>query len=108
MVGLNMKTLEARVDGADLFLTIAVPRLDAAAAPDFKKTIESIWKPGISRVTADLSQVEFVDSSGVGALLSLYKRLPMPNPGVKLQHMKPPVQAVIELLRLHRIFGIES
>ncbi len=103
-----MKTLEARVDGAELCLAINVPRLDAASAPDFKKTIEAIWKPGITSVSADLSQVEFIDSSGVGALLSLYKRLPMPNPGVKLQHVKAPVQAVIELLRLHRIFEIEA
>jgi len=59
-------------------------------------------------VFADLASLDFIDSSGVGALLSLYKRLPPPNPSVKLLRVKPTVQAVIELLRLHRIFEIEA
>ena len=102
-----MKTFEAKLEGGSLTITLAVPRLDASTAPEFKKEIESVWKPGINNVFADLATLDFIDSSGVGALLSLYKRLPPPNPGVKLLRVKPAVQAVIELLRLHRIFEIE-
>ncbi len=104
----SMKTLETSLDGGVLSLRVIVSRLDASTAPDFKKEIDTSWAAGITKVRADLASVDFIDSSGVGALLSLYKRLPPPNPGVKLQHVKPPVQAVIELLRLHRIFEIEN
>jgi anti-sigma B factor antagonist len=55
-----------------------------------------------------LSQVTFLDSSGIGALLSLYKLLPTSNPSFKLRCVQPAVQAMIELLRLHRIFDLES
>jgi len=103
-----MKILEGRLEGTGLALTVAIPRLDASAAADFKKEIEALWKPGITGVSADLAQVNFIDSSGIGALLGLYKRLQPPNQSVKLLRVKPPVQAVIELLRLHRIFEIET
>ena len=101
-----MKTVEARFDGTNLALTVTASRLDASSAPGFKKEIEALWQPGVACVSADLSHLDFIDSSGIGALLSLYKRLPPPNQSVKLLQVRPAVQAVIELLRLHRIFDI--
>src|SRR5438045_922731 len=99
-----MKIVEGTLDGTNLYLSVNVSRLDASTAGSFKRECEELWRPGITTVEAELSQVEFIDSSGVGALLSLYKRLPPPNPKVKLDKVQPPVQAVIELLRLNRIF----
>ncbi|MEI8341750.1 MAG: STAS domain-containing protein [Verrucomicrobiota bacterium] len=103
-----MKIVDAKVEGASLLLTVKIPRLDAAKARDFKKECEEIWRPGIDSVTADLGMLEFIDSSGIGAFLSLYKKLPPSNPSVKLRRVQPAVQSVIELLRLHRIFEIEA
>jgi anti-sigma B factor antagonist len=89
-----------------LCLTVHGPRLDAASAREFKKVCDECWEAGIERLTIDLREVEFLDSSGVGALLSVYKKLPPDKPSVKLLHVQPAVQTVIELLRLHRIFTI--
>jgi anti-sigma B factor antagonist len=103
-----MKTLETKLDGLTLHLTVLVARLDAATAREFKEECAKIWPAEVTAVVADLSRLEFIDSSGVGALLGLYKRLPAPNPSVKLRGVQQPVQAVIELLRLHRIFELEA
>lgn len=103
-----MKTLEARIDGNNLALSVSASRLDALTAADFKRDCAELWEPTITAVRVDLAQVYFIDSSGVGALLSLYKRLPPPNPSVTLCRIQPPVQAVIELLRLHKVFEIEA
>ncbi len=89
-----------------LCLTVHTPRLDAASARDFKKACEELWAPGIECLAIDLREVQFLDSSGVGALLSVYKKLPADKPSVKLLNVQPAVQTVIELLRLHRIFTI--
>lgn len=85
-----------------------VARLDASTVRDFKNEWQGIWKSKIDDVSVDLREVAFVDSSGIGALLSLYKRLPPSNPGLKLRRVQPSVQAVIELLRLHRIFDVQA
>ena len=102
------KIIEAIASKNVLGVTVAARRLDAASARDFKLECEAAWSAAITAVEIDLSNVEFVDSSGVGALLSIYKKLPAQSSGVKLLRTKPAVQSVIELLRLHRIFELHG
>ena len=87
---------------------LGINRLDASSSRDFKKDVEAIWSSEVSRVELDFEKVDFIDSSGVGALLGVYKRLPGDQPNVQLKRVQPPVQSVIELLRLHRIFDISN
>lgn len=87
---------------------VGVARLDAASSRDFKREIDSLWSDGVSSVELDFAKVDFIDSSGVGALLGVYKRLPQGRASVRLRNVKAPVQSVIELLRLHRIFEIAA
>ncbi len=47
---------------------------DAAAAREIKPRLEQLAASG-KNVTVDMSAVEFIDSSGVGALVFLHKRL---------------------------------
>ncbi len=95
----------ALTDGC-LKVVPTVSRLDAAVARDFKAEIEKAWTAGVSSVEIDMTAVEFVDSSGVGALLSVYRKLP-PGAGVtRLVGIRPGVLAVLELLRLHRVFEL--
>ena len=80
----------------------------AACVPAFKEQIAAAWNDGITRAVVDMSLVEFVDSSGVGALLGLLRRLPQCEATVVIKGMQPQVRTVFELLRLQRIFQIES
>jgi anti-sigma B factor antagonist len=48
-------------------------RLDAEIAGEFKKKMAEKIRSGATRVAVDLSKVEFVDSSGLGALVSSLK-----------------------------------
>jgi anti-sigma B factor antagonist len=103
-----METIDAEIDGTTLKIFAKVARLDASTVREFKRECQKIWISKINDVSVDLSQVTFLDSSGIGALLSLYKLLPTSNPSFKLRRVQPAVQAMIELLRLHRIFDVES
>lgn len=51
----------------------------------------------------DLSAVTFVDSSGLGGLLSLLRSLKDEGKALKLAGLTRPVRILIELVRLHRI-----
>lgn len=103
-----MKTvLDSRLEeNGTLSFGLGVNRLDAASCRDFKKDIESLWSDDVRTVEVNFDQVEFIDSSGVGALLGVYKRLDANSASVRLRKVQPPVQSVIELLRLNRIFEI--
>lgn len=100
--------VEGKIEGGVLQAVLGVNRLDASSARDFKRQVEAIWSPEVSRVELDFDKVDFIDSSGVGALLGVYKRLPGDQPNVQLKRVQAPVQSVIELLRLHRIFDISN
>jgi anti-sigma B factor antagonist len=101
-----MEIIEATLEGGLAHIAVKAKRLDAASSAEFKSACEKFWTPGISALEVDLAETEFIDSSGIGALLSLYKRLPPPNANVRLLRVRPPVQAVIDLLRLNRIFEV--
>ncbi len=98
---------EHRPEQKELRVFIGVPQFTAATVPEFKIAFENAWKADIARVMLDLSSVEFIDSSGVGALLGVQKRLSSQGEPVTLNGARPAVVSVLELLRLQRVFKIE-
>ena len=100
--------IDGHLDNGILRVKLDLNRMDAFAARDFKKQVDLIWSKDVKQVELDFKQVGFIDSSGVGALLGVYKRLTNTDGQVRLTSVQAPVQSVIELLRLHRIFKIEN
>lgn len=98
---------QAQEEGSKISLIMTSPRLDAAMVAKFKEQIAKHWRSGLTHAVVEMSSVEFIDSSGVGALLNVYRQLPQSAEAVTLKGMRPQVQSVVELLRLHRIFQIE-
>ncbi len=92
----------------ELIITINESKFDASAVGEFRNRLSEAWEEVISGVTIDFSKVDFIDSSGIGALLSVQKRLKQRDEPVTILNAKPPVISVIELLRLHRVFTLRS
>jgi anti-sigma B factor antagonist len=88
-----------------LEIILGIDSIDASNAAELKSGLNSLDLHGAEHAVIDLSAVEFIDSSGIGALLSFYKKM---NQKVKLKRPSPTVLSVLELLRLHRVFEIES
>lgn len=100
--------LQTSVENDLLRVVVAASRLDAAVARDFKSGVEAAWAPGIVRLQIDLGAVEFVDSSGIGALLSVYRKLPQAPGAMRLIGVRPGVRSVLELLRLNQFFDVQG
>ena len=80
-------------------------QLDAGNAKEFKRDIAPLLEP-CSKVVFDLRELRFVDSSGLGAILSCLRQLNARGGDLKLCAMTRPVRALFELVRMHRIFDI--
>ncbi|RYY85928.1 MAG: anti-sigma factor antagonist, partial [Comamonadaceae bacterium] len=52
-----------------------VRRLDASVAPAFRQAVVQLVEGGDRRLVMDLGGVEFLDSSGLGALVSILKAM---------------------------------
>jgi|SRR5271155_1836791 len=79
--------------------------LDASNAKEFKTKVAALITPG-TKLIFDLSSLRFVDSSGLGALLSCLRQLNSSGGALKLYAMVKPVRALFELVRMHRVFEI--
>ena len=103
-----MNATDYRREGATVNLAVRTNLLDAAAAKQTKERFAEIpLDAGVQQIVIDLRIVDFVDSSGVGALLALCRRAPQ-GTLVRLVGVKPEVRTVLELLRLHRVFVISG
>jgi anti-sigma B factor antagonist len=81
--------------------------LDAANVKDFKEAIAPLLEQS-ERVVFDMSQIKFVDSSGLGALIACLRQTHKQQGDFKLCAMSKPVCALFELMRMHRVFSIHE
>lgn len=88
-----------------LVIEVAEPRIDAAVAIEFKERMRDQIKDAPARVILDLSQVGFLDSSGLGAVVAVMKLL-APERRLELAALTPTVEKVFRLTRMDSVFVI--
>ena len=88
-----------------LILKILATRIDAASAVQFKDLMRSTTDGYSGRVVLDLELVEFIDSSGLGAIVSAYKVL-APRNRMDICSTGEVVNTVFRLTRMDSIFAI--
>ena len=81
-------------------------RVDLLVAGEFRTTLLELIGRGARRLVVDMSAVDFVDSSGLGALVSALKALKVlgGDGDVRLANVRPSVVALLEIIRLDRVF----
>jgi anti-sigma B factor antagonist len=84
----------------------APSELCSSTARAWKERVARDIAPQVTETSVDLSKTRFIDSSGLGALLSLHKTLRSQGGILKLLNPSAAVTQLIELTRLHRVFEI--
>lgn len=100
-----MPTLIVNEADAELIVTIQDARIDAAIATRFKDRLREIVLRGRKPVRLDMRRVDFMDSSGLGAMIAVRKALPESLPLV-LEGLTPNVERVFRLTRMDSVFDI--
>lgn len=72
----------------------------------FKEKLKALIGDGHLRVVIDLTHVGFVDSQGLGALISCLKALRQAGGSLALTSLSEPVGAVLRITRLIRVFDV--
>jgi len=99
--------LAARKVGSNIVLEVLESRLGADKAVAFKEAVGRHLAGGAVSVVLDLSKVEFIDSSGLGAILSILKRMPQ-GCELVLCGTTDPVTSMFKLTRLDRVFTMRE
>ncbi len=87
-------------------ITVNEERMDAHNSGDLKERMLQIFDEGKANLVIDLGTVRFIDSSGLGALVSGFKNASAREGNLKLCCLQPQVRSMFELTRLHRVFEI--
>jgi anti-sigma B factor antagonist len=82
-----------------------VGSLDALSAPEFRVVMGALIQDRRSFVTVDLSALSSIDGSGIGALVSLWKRIGEQGGDVRSVGARDQPLAIFRLLRLESYFS---
>lgn len=82
--------------------------LDALNAPSLKRETEELVGQKRTQVVFDMSQLELIDSSGVGAIVSLFKQVRTRHGDVKIASLHGQPREIFKLLRLDRAFDLSD
>jgi anti-sigma B factor antagonist len=93
--------------GDVLVVAVEDPRIDAARAPAFKDAMAERIDQGHVRLVLDLSRVDFVDSSGLGAIVSCLKRVG-PRGSLAVAGARGAVAKLFTLTRMDRVFPMHA
>lgn len=80
--------------------------LDADTVAAFKKVAYDLVSGGSTRFVIDCTNLTFIDSMGLGAMISLLRRVRTQNGDVKVASLSDDVKTIFEITRLHRLFDV--
>jgi anti-anti-sigma factor len=81
--------------------------LDAFSEATFRKQVSNCIDEGPTNIVLDLSKIDFVDSSGLGALVQLVKKAQ--TEGGSLQIVtNPRITQTVKLVRLEKFLSLQS
>jgi anti-sigma B factor antagonist len=93
-------------NGAVKVIYVKEERLDAHNSDELKAELNRLFDGGTKDLLIDLKEVRFIDSSGLGVLVSGFKNAAARQGSLKLSGLQSQVKSMFELTRLHRVFDI--
>lgn len=96
----------SRTDNGEETLLRIEGVLDAVTTPEIRPTIEALVTEKRKAITVDVSSLRLIDSSGVGVIVSLFKRCRTFGGTVRISGLKDQPLTIFKLLRLDRVFTL--
>jgi len=80
--------------------------LDLATAPSLRAALLEAANEGKHEIIVDLTELEFLDSTGLGALIGAHRRALENSGRVRLSVRDGPIQRLLNITGLMRIFAV--
>ena len=78
-------------------------RLNVIAAPDLRAVVGETLAAGHRRLVLDLAETDFMDSSGLGALVSCLKSVRQAGGDLRIANVGEQIMMILRLTRMDRI-----
>ncbi len=102
MLKVNMKRKQDQVD------IILEGELDMSTEGLLDEAVDNEDLSGINKMRLILTQLEFIDSTGIGKLIKYYRKYTKENMDVEVENKNPDIEEVLELIGLRQIMAEDN
>ncbi len=95
---INENTLEVKPVG----------EVDIYTSPELKNKIYEIIEEKNINVLIDGEELDYIDSTGLGVLMGIYKKLQEKNLNIRIINLKPNIYKLFDITGLNKIFSIQE
>lgn len=85
-----------------------VGEVDIYTSPEFKKKIIEIIETKTLNIVINGEELEYIDSTGLGALMSILKKVKENDLNIKIINLKPSIYKLFDITGLNKVFNIEN
>ncbi len=90
----------------DMVIAAVAGRLDAVRVPTIAPEATGLPDNGATKMVLDLSRLDWIDSSGVGMLVTIYKKVKANGGRVNVAFLQRQPTEIFRLLRLEAAFKV--
>ncbi len=98
-----MKIRERRRDGVAI-LELSGKLMGGPDAFAFGETVKTLLHEGVHNIIVDLGRVSWINSTGLGILISGYTTVRKAGGELKLLHLSGRIQSIFMVSKLHTVF----
>lgn len=95
-VNLNTNNIEVKPIG----------EVDIYTSPEFKNQLHDLIQSNEVNITINGERLDYIDSTGLGVLMSLYKTAKEKNTNIILTNLKPNIYKLFDITGLNKVFEI--
>ena len=99
--------LAARKQDGIAVVDLQGPRLDAANADSFKNDLKELIDSGQMRIVLDFEKIQFMDSSGLGAIVGCLKYMGAEGT-IEIARPSDTIMKILKLTRMNKVFTIRD
>jgi anti-sigma B factor antagonist len=100
--------IDARAVDASKAVVAITGSVDLTTAPDLRNRLAEVIDDGHTCIVVDLTATDFLDSTGLGALVSALKRLRMKDGEIRIVCSSGQVRKVFQITSLDRVFPMHD
>lgn len=93
---------------SDNYLEIKpIGEVDIYTSPEFKNKVIEIIETEDTNILINADELEYIDSTGLGVLMSILKKIKENNLSIKIINLKPNIYKLFDITGLNKVFNIQ-
>ena len=97
--------VDLKKDGELLFVDLQGD-LDINSNKEFKEKVNSVQ--GVKKIIVNCENLSYIDSTGLGAFISIYKHIKEKGEKIVITGLKPHIKKIFLITDLDKVFEIEG